>query len=81
MGEIAVARMDNAQLMSRIEGVIGVNPANCAGRGLILIAPTGWGKSIVFSGSCRPTWWDLHHDHAVDAPRLGSGQLSALDSR
>jgi len=58
MGEIAVARMDNAQLMSRIEGVIGFRPRTgqveaihrliVDQKDLILIAPTGWGKSIVF---------------------------------
>ena len=58
MGEIAVARMDNAQLRSRIEGVVGFRPRSgqveairrllVDQRDLILIAPTGWGKSIVF---------------------------------
>ncbi|KAF5130567.1 Werner syndrome ATP-dependent helicase [Metarhizium anisopliae] len=58
MGEIAVARMDNAQLMSRIESVIGFRPRTgqveaihrliVDQKDLILIAPTGWGKSIVF---------------------------------
>ncbi|KAL6408078.1 DNA helicase, ATP-dependent, RecQ type [Ilyonectria robusta] len=58
MLETAVKRMDDAQLSSKIESIVGFRPR--AGQvqairrlvieedDLILIAPTGWGKSVVF---------------------------------
>lgn len=58
MGEIPIARMDNAQLTSSIEAVVGFRPRPgqveairrlvVDQKDLILIAPTGWGKSVVF---------------------------------
>lgn len=58
MSEITVGRIYNAQLRSKVEGVVGFRPRSgqveaihrliVDQKELILIAPKGWGKSIVF---------------------------------
>jgi superfamily II DNA helicase RecQ len=58
MLETAVKRMDDAQLSSKIECIVGFRPRPGQVQAirrlvveeddLILIAPTGWGKSVVF---------------------------------
>ncbi|KAJ3453928.1 hypothetical protein MRS44_013124 [Fusarium solani] len=58
MAEIAATNMDDAQLTSKIEGLVGFRPRVgqveairklvVDQKDMILIAPTGWGKSLVF---------------------------------
>lgn len=58
LAQIAVSAMDRTQLVSRIEDAVGFRPRPgqveavhklvVDQQDLILIAPTGWGKSVVF---------------------------------
>ncbi|KAH8756777.1 hypothetical protein F5883DRAFT_164252 [Diaporthe sp. PMI_573] len=58
LGQIATSAMDRTQLASRIESRVGFRPRPgqveavyklvVDQQDLILIAPTGWGKSVVF---------------------------------
>ncbi|KAH7140503.1 hypothetical protein B0J13DRAFT_557993 [Dactylonectria estremocensis] len=58
LGQIATLAMDRTQLASRIESTVGFRPRPgqveavyklvVDQKDLILIAPTGWGKSVVF---------------------------------